>query len=775
MKRLFCYLILLMSFVVATSQTVMLNEIMQSNVNSLFVESDFPDSWVELYNNSNKSIDIDRWYIGPTSNLQDAYCLRCSSKIAPKSYLLVYCDKKDYALHTDFRLESGKGEIFLFDAHGVLVDKLFYPKMLAPDVAFGRREDGTDDWQFELKPTPNGSNWGGGSTLVSPDPTFSIAGKVMSDPQELSVTIPEGAPEHSLLYWTLDGSEPTLSSEHGECLRLKIDKTTIVKAKIISPIALARPSVTQSYIFHPREVSLPIISIATDSVYLYDEKIGILLGGLPLGTGNCYQNWRRPINIEMFLPDEQQAQFNQLAETAVGGVGSRIYSQKSLKLYANKRFGEKNFKGRLWPQDKPWIEKVKSMKLRNGGNRCVDTRFEDALGQRIFGRWVDTLEFQAYQPVIAYINGQYKGIYELRERSDEDFLKANYDIDDDVDICEHFVCDDPAYAAMMDVIQNPRSTYADFCALMEMDEFINYLCCEFYVANEDFPHNNVYMWKLREEGARWHFLLKDLDYFSPSSPGMNYMHWLMVEGSEGKWVLSPGQHALIQRLFGLPEFRERFLDKIGTMLGDFLHPDVTVPMIEAMRDEIAGEMEATFATFTEDVKYSDFEETIAKRLIPYCQSRPQRAYNQLSSYFDLGDIIPLSIERGDNPVSLNGVALTQPRFDGWAWAKRRLNLDSGNDEVGWNVTIDYGGGLKSEYSVSERKTSLSLTAMSRKCQSISFSTQARDCAIREVGIPCDVEESPAYWLNGMPASPKGAGLRVVRTTDGRYQKLFQTE
>lgn len=597
----------------------------------------------------------------------------------------------------------------------------------------------------------------------------------MAEPKELSVTIPDDAPEQSLLYWTLDGSEPTLSSAHGEELHLNITKTTTLKAKILSPVAISRPSVTQSFIFHPREVTLPIISIVTDSLYLYDEKIGILLGGLPLGVGNCYQNWRRPINIEMFLPEERNAIFNQLAETAVGGVGSRIYSQKSLKLYANKRFGEKNFKGQLWPQDKPWIDKVKSMKIRNGGNRCLDTRFEDALGQRIFGRWVDTLEFQAYQPVIAYINGQYKGIYELRERSDEDFLKANYGIDDDVDVCEHFVCDEPSYAPMMAAIQNPHSTFSDFCSLMEMDEFINYLCCEFYVANEDFPHNNVYMWKLRETGAKWHFLLKDLDYFSPSSLGTNYMHWLMVEGSEGQWVLSPDQHALIKRLFGLPEFRERFLDKMGTMLGDFLHPDVTVPMIEQMRDEIAGEIEATFATFSEDVKYADFEGTISNRLIPYCQSRPLYAYRQLSSYFDLGDIIPLTIEPGDNSVSMNGIPLTQPRFEGWAWSKRLLNLDSGDDEIGWTVTIDYGGGFVSEYSVAKRQTSFLPSSRANKCQSISFRTQEKDCAIREIDNTTNLEDAPTYWLNGMPAEQNGTGLRIVRAKDGRYLKLFNAE
>ena len=755
--------------------SIAINEIMQSNVDALMVDGNFPDSWVELYNSSGRSVSLLGWGIGTSDDIRTSYRIRDLLVVPAHGFLLISCDKLGMLSHADFRLEStSDGSLYLFGPYGAVIDSLHYPKMPAPGIAYGRSTDGNGRWQHELTATPGAPNTGGGASAVAPSPVFSREGGVESVPFTLAVTIPEaGCPDDALLYWTTDGSEPDYSSMHGKEALLDIDRATVVRAKIISPGLLSPRSVTHSYIFHPRELTLPVVSLVTDSAHLYSEEYGILLGGQPSGTGNCYEDWRRPVNIEYFEEPGHAAVINQLCETEVCGKYSRTFSQKSLKLVANKRFGKKRFTAQLWPDDKPGITRVKSFRLRNGGNRCLDTRFEDALAQRIFGRWLGTLEWLAYTPVVAYINGEYKGIYGLRERTDDDYVEANFGITEEIDEEEDFYGHSPAYMEMHDLIKDDSSTFADFASRMEMDQFIDYLCCETFACNLDFPNNNVYMW--RQKGGRWHFVLKDLDYFSQATYGYNYLNWLMITGPEVENALmNPISHRLIIRLLSMSEFREPFIDRMGTYMGDFLHPDVTLPLVHQMHDEIAGEVEATFQSMTENLVFENFENRVRERLIPFCEKRPHWTYQSLAQAFSLGDVVRMTVHPGGNSVLINGVGLTQDHFDGYTWTRRPLRLDSRNPAVGWRMTVSYPGGRTETFNYKHAEVSIRLEEEVGICDSIAFENIpiVPEDGIQHVVIDGSAAPQQSYNIYGMPAGKGMHGIRLVRDADGKYRKIM---
>ncbi len=265
------------------------------------------------------------------------------SIIPPRGFIVIYCDKENRGLHTNFRIDSGKGDLFFFSPNGELIDELHLKRMIAPNLAYGRIEDGHDEWQYEVTPTAGYPNAGKGSSLLLPDPVFSIKGGLYTDPLLLTISIPDyEVPNDTRIYVTTDGSEPTeLSESTDKSITFNINNTTIVRAKLISSNSLPGRSVTHSYIFYQSQ--LPILSMVTDSRYLYNEDIGILLGGED-NKGNCYNGWRRPINAEYFdIRISDESLFNQLCETAVSGHYTRTYPQKSMKLYAHKRFGKKRF------------------------------------------------------------------------------------------------------------------------------------------------------------------------------------------------------------------------------------------------------------------------------------------------------------------------------------------------------------------------------------------------------------------------------------------------
>ena len=131
-----------------SAQTLVINELMQSNVETLVDDiHEFPDSWVELYNPTDAAINLKDYKISNKNKEKKAWQLPDKTVGAGK-YVVIYCDKEgieDNRLHTDFRLESGKdGNLYLFKG-GEIVDKVeAMAKMSAPDVAYGRKTDGAD-------------------------------------------------------------------------------------------------------------------------------------------------------------------------------------------------------------------------------------------------------------------------------------------------------------------------------------------------------------------------------------------------------------------------------------------------------------------------------------------------------------------------------------------------------------------------------------------------------------------------------------------------------
>ena len=289
---------------IATAQEkLFINELMQSNVDFMMVNHDFPDSWVELYNGSDKTVAVRNYRISPTNVYADAYPLSSSAvDLQPGAHLTLYCDKTTGTpFHYNFNLEAGKGALYLFNQSGEIIDSISYPKMPAPNVAYGRVTDGSKEWQYELTPTPGASNSSVGSNEVLPEPLFSAAGHLMTNgPEVITISMPDSVPEDTRIYLTTDGSEPTWESDNDTHFTINVDKSMVIRAKLLSSQMLPSRSTTHSYIFHPRETNIPIVSIATDSTFLYSSVEGIFSDNVTDGYPNFKYDWRRPANFEYF-------------------------------------------------------------------------------------------------------------------------------------------------------------------------------------------------------------------------------------------------------------------------------------------------------------------------------------------------------------------------------------------------------------------------------------------------------------------------------------------
>ena len=777
---------------------VVINEIMQSNVDFIFVGHDFPDSWVELYNGSSTRVRIDNYRIGASNVYSESFRIAKTTEfIEPGSHLLLYCDKTTGTpFHYNFNLEADKGKFFLFDNMGVPIDSVIYKSMPAPNTAYGRTADGGEKWQYELLPTPGAPNISAGSDEVLPEPLFSAEGHVMGGPETVTISLPRGVPEDTRIYLTLDGSEPTWESTSDTLFVLNIDKSTVIRAKLLSKEMLPIRSTTHSFIFHPRKTSLPIVSIATDSTYLYSREEGILSNDSTDGQPNYSYDWRRPANFEYFRTKDGTTVFNQPGELAVSGGATRAMPQKSIKCYAKNRFGKKHFKGNFW-RDKPEVTKVKSFTLRNGGNNCKAARINDAALQKFFGTNLDDIEWQAYEPAIVYINGAYKGICGFRERSNEDYVTSNYDVaEEDVEIAtasNYFGTrsETPNFNTFRALYNKADVTYEELSEAMNTDNFMNAFIAECYSSNTDFPQNNVSIWIQTDTESQWQWILKDLDFVSSHDASWDMFKYMLgtddsqaPEYENAQRAKTVATRKLYERMMSFPEFRDRFLAAYATYLGDFLRPDVCLPVVREMADEIQDEIAPTFEAFG---KMSTLKKhkTYLGRFCDYITKRPATVYKQMADYFQLGQPIPVAVcpddstdfENGGGKISLCGVPLRTGRFSGAWFTQFPLSIEATNgSNTAWTMVVTHADGNESTtvHSSAQIQPDLSACLPGDSVTFIATKTNAED-AIAAVRHNDSRTISAIYDATGKRLPAMRNGLNIIIYADGTRRIISKQE
>ncbi len=652
--------LIIMATVPAGGVTVKINEAMASNDTTIAdIDGDYSD-WIELFNTSTEPVSL--FVYGLSDDASEPFkWVFPDILLLPDSFLLVYASGKDRAiwpgeLHTNFSIRAG-GEELVLTAPNSAEEDLVDPVAMETDISYGRVPDGDESWWFFEEPTPGASNGSEPPPQRAPSPVFSPPAGFYPPGTTLTISCTEPS---GIIRYTLDGSLPgDTSAIYVDPLTL--DHVTVVRAISLVPGMLASRPSCGSYIVG-YESTLPIVSLLTDPAHLWDEETGIYVEGPnaedwpPHYGANYWQDWEIPIHFEFFEQDGTLG-VSMDAGAKIFGGWSRCLPQKSLRIIARDRYGSDRITYQLFPDES--ITSFKSIILRNSGDEWDSTMMRDALMTGLMhGSGVAS---QAYQPMVVFLNGEYWGIHNLRERLDEFYLASHYAVDkDSVDIIEmgYYTYDATegdslAYVALLEYLENhdtsEPSVYDSLQTLMDVENFIRYQAAEIYYANTDWPGINNRCWRAKRQDARFQWLLYDTDCgFGSGWWGSWYDHntveFATVEESD-YWANDSYATFLFRRLLENDLFRTAFIVRICDLMNSFFPYEHALARINAIHDEIADEMLNHIARWYPD---HDWEGEI-EVLREFARLRKGYVMEHLRGKFDLAEPVSLTIDRPGEP------------------------------------------------------------------------------------------------------------------------------
>ena len=207
------------------------------------------------------------------------------------------------------------------------------------------------------------------------------------------------------------------------------------------------------------------------------------------------------------------------------GGATRSLAQKALRLYAKEEYDEENksIKYELFENmtksynDNPLV-KFKRVVLRSSGNdNTGGSLFRDALMHALASDL--NMNIQASRPCVAFINGEFWGIYNIRERYDNHYFANHYDTDKDKialitiavrgtpELQEGDENDIAYYYEMIRFFNNHSLTddanYKKAQEYLDIDNFVDYYIANIYSANADWPGNNNSFWRYKPDNGNY--------------------------------------------------------------------------------------------------------------------------------------------------------------------------------------------------------------------------------------------------------------------------------
>jgi len=460
---------------------------------------------------------------------------------------------------------------------------------------------------------------------------------------------------------------------------------------------------------------------------------GSIIGNFPYSASNAWKRDREiEASFEFHEPNEGAASRMNVGVKIFGGWGSRGYPQKSMALFARREYGYGKIRHPFFPDRT--VDSFESIVLRNSGNDNQGTwstfprppihefsapvghgsyfvngnftMFRDAMMQSLVAE--TGLDTQGYRPAVLYLNGDYWGIYNIRQKFTEHYLESTHSVPtNEIDLIEGYGSANTGSATVYNQMRsfiggnsmaNPSNYRAVQSRYLDIDNFIDYHLAVIY--GQNFDIGNIKCWRRRSSrGGQFRWMLYDQDYsfnlWKPDvyQPAMRrdysdyrnmFDFYTNSRGSGTGWPNSGGRTLLFRKMLENDQFRESLIQRCADLLNTLLASDRVVARIDLMADALRPEIERHLTRWSWDGirargfgvphKREDEPLTVAhweqnvESMREFSRTRPDELRRNLIDHFGLtAGISTVSISINDSSkgtVQINTIEVTGTPWSG---------------------------------------------------------------------------------------------------------------
>ncbi|WMJ74592.1 CotH kinase family protein [Cytophagaceae bacterium ABcell3] len=696
-----------------------INEFMASNGNTIADYEGDREDWIEIYNSGDGSLNLRGHYLSDNDNNPTKWIFP-GVIINPGDYLLVFASGKDTIFpngeaHTNFRISSQGEPIRLSSPDGEEIDHVSAVS-LQRDRSYGRLPDGNGEWAYLSNASPGASNNSTPSYagLITEVPSFSVNGGFYQEP--VALTIHAGS-EYVIRY-TLNGSEPdenspvfsseiSISDRSGEpnlfsnirttylnyvpwyAPEENISKATTVRARLFKEGHAPGPIVTNTYFIGEElatKYQITVWSIVTDSMHLFSKETGIYVpgkafedwqtghpdevpdGATPANYNQRGMDWERSASVEFFEP-ENAGGFKMDAGLRVHGGWSRAMTQKSFRFHFRNQYSSRTLEYPVFPEltqkinGRDDLNEFRRLILRQSGSENSFTYFRDALAHKLIEH--TSVSTQAYRLSAAYLNGEYWGLYNIRERIDKSFLASHFKVDPEMvtilqfsgNLKEGKQKDADDYLALLDYIRNNDinndAVYEHVKSKIDIANYIDYHLAQVFYGNHDWPGNNILYWRLHNgninaslpgHDGRWRWILQDVDFgFGfDSSPEHNTLEMATLEGGT-EWPNQDWATFLFRTLLQNPEFKNEFINRLADHMNTSFKPERIQQEITKFESALEPVIQEQIHRFQSPYDYNYWKEQI-EVVRNFAENRIPNQQQHILDYFGLSGTTTVTVD-----------------------------------------------------------------------------------------------------------------------------------
>lgn len=610
----------------AMPEALRISEVMTANRSYLLGPYGVGSDWVEFYNASAEPVFLGDYRLSDDPLVPEKYSLP-QITLAPGAYCVVMLAEKPDHLLKDYTwipmTLSSEGEGLYLSRDGAITDYAVIPA-LVPDVSYGRAQ-GCGAFSTLASVTPGEANTQ--AAEAAPMPTAVTAQGVYENVEYLDVElVGEGE-----IYYTTDCTAPG-----ADAIRytgpIRITKTTVIRAVCRQEGMIESRTLDLTYLLNEKD-NLPAVTLVLEPDDLWSAERGIYTRGgrgepeYPHVGANYFQKWERSASVSLFEKDGTG--FTSGCGLRIFGGYSRAQDVKAFSCSFRDSYGASELSYPLFGEE--GLDTYEAFVLRAGGQDVFTGRIRDVLMTSLLAD-ATNVPVQKYRPVVLYLNGQFWGVYFIREKINENYVAGNYNVRaDSVVLTDRNGYECPEYMELFNYavthdLSQPEH-YAYICQMMDVDEYIDVMVAQMCIGNHD--NGNVKFF--RYEGGKWTWAFFDTDHgltnVAYHSPGEH-----LSPGGTG-FINDISTH-LINALMRNKEFKDKFLTRMAWQLNNIWTPENINARIDYLESLVKADMVKDYIRW-------GYDPAIRQRHIDSLRAvangRRDVMIGYVQSYFDLSD------------------------------------------------------------------------------------------------------------------------------------------